>query len=121
VPNSHRSKLLRIYISESDRHDGKPLYEAIAAKCRELEIAGATVFRGLEGYGEAGEIHGPHLLQHAQPIVITVVDSAAKLSELVPVLEEMIETGMMAVSDVRTVRVQKNGASATGHSEEHAG
>ena len=54
------ARLLRIHISESDRYEGKPLYEAIVQKCRELNIAGATVFRGLEGYGETAEMHRAH-------------------------------------------------------------
>ena len=101
------AKLLRIHISEGDRFQGKPLYEAIVAKCREMKIAGATVFRGLEGYGESAEMHRSHLARHDQPIVIAIVDTADNLSSLVPVVEEMMDTGLMAVSEVRVVRVQK--------------
>lgn len=108
---SHHAKLLRIHISESDKYRGKPLYEAIVAKCRELKVAGATVFRGVEGYGETAELHKAHLVRHDQPIVISIVDSAERLSALIPEIEELIDTGMMAVSEVRVVRVQKNGAS----------
>ncbi len=102
------AKLLRIHISESDRHQGKPLHEAIVAKCRELKIAGATVFRGLEGYGETAEIHKAHIVRHDQPIIISIVDTAENLARIVPAVEEMIDTGMLAVSEVRMVRVQKN-------------
>jgi len=98
---------MRIHISESDRFGDKPLYEAIVAKCREMKIAGATVFRGLEGYGETAELHKAHLTQHNQPIVISIVDSAAKLEQLAPVVEAMMNTGMLAVSDVQMIRVQK--------------
>jgi PII-like signaling protein len=101
------AKLLRIHISEADRFQGKPLYEAIVATCRELKIAGATVFRGLEGYGESAEMHKSHLTRHDQPIVISIVDTDDNLRRLVPVVEEMMDTGLMAVSDVRVVRVQK--------------
>jgi PII-like signaling protein len=73
------AKLLRIHISESDRFDGKPLHEAIVQKCRELGIAGASVFRGLEGYGETGGMRRAHLMRHDEPIVITIVDSAENL------------------------------------------
>jgi PII-like signaling protein len=104
------ARLLRIHISESDRYQGKPLYEAIVAKCRELKIAGATVFRGLEGYGETAEMHKAHLIRHDQPIVISIVDSAENLALLAPAVEEMLDTGMMAVSEVRMVRVQKKAA-----------
>jgi PII-like signaling protein len=101
------ARLLRIHVSEGDRFQGKPLYEAIVAKCREMRIAGATVFRGLEGYGESAEIHKWRPARHDQPILITIVDSADNLSRLVPVVEEMMDTGLMALSDVRVVRVQR--------------
>jgi hypothetical protein len=98
---------MRIHISEADRYGEKPLYEAIVAMCREMKIAGATVHRGLEGYGETAEMHKSHLTRRDQPIVISIVDSADNLARLVPVVEEMMDTGLFAVSDVRVVRVQK--------------
>ena len=104
------ARILRIHISESDRYEGKPLYEAIVQKCRELKIAGATVLRGLEGYGESAELHKAHLARHDQPIVISIVDTAVNLDRLLPVVEQMMDTGLMAVSDVTVVRVQKNAA-----------
>jgi uncharacterized protein len=100
-------RILRIHISESDRHEGKPLFEAIVAKCRELKIAGATVFRGLEGYGDSADLHRAHLMRHDQPIAITVVDTAENLDRLVPAVEEMIDTGVLAISDVDMIRVEK--------------
>lgn len=108
MPQMQPGKILRIHISEHDRYEGKPLYEAIVQKCRELKIAGATVFKGLEGYGETAEIHRPHLIGRDQPILITIVDSESQLSKLIPVLEGMLDTGVMAMSDVEMVRVQKN-------------
>jgi PII-like signaling protein len=101
------AKLLRIHIAESDRYGGKPLYEAIVDKCREMKIAGATVFRGLEGYGETAEMHRHHLTRHDQPILIAIVDSAENVAGLTPVIEQMMDTGLIAISDVQTVRVQK--------------
>ncbi|MBI4876227.1 MAG: DUF190 domain-containing protein [Acidobacteria bacterium] len=105
---AHPAKLLRIHISESDRCLGKPLYEAIVDKCREMKIVGATVFRGLEGYGGSAEIHKAHLMRHDQPIVISIVDTPDSLARLVPVVEEMMDTGMLVLSDVTAVRVEKN-------------
>jgi PII-like signaling protein len=104
---AHPARLLRIHISEADRYRGKPLYEAIVDKCRDLKVAGATVFRGLEGYGETAEIHKAHVIHHDRPILISVIDTADSLTRLIPVLEEMIDTGLMAVSEVKVVRVQK--------------
>lgn len=101
------ARLLRIHISEGDRFQGKPLYEAIVGKCREWKIAGATVFRGIEGYGESAAMHKSHPGRHDQPIVISIVDTAENLGRLIPVVEEMMDTGLMAVSDVHVVRVQK--------------
>lgn len=101
------AKLLRVHISESDRLAEKPLYEAIVAKCRERKIAGATVFRGLEGYGETGEMHRAHLARRDQPILISIVDTAENIALLIPEIEKMIDTGMMTESEVRVIRVQK--------------
>ncbi len=101
------ARLLQIHISERDRYQGRPLYEAIVAKCREMKIAGATVFRGLEGYGESAEMHRAHLARHEQPIVVAVVDTAEQVARVMAAVEEMVETGAMSVSDVDTVRVQR--------------
>jgi uncharacterized protein len=101
-----RARILRIHISELDRYRGKPLFEAIVAKCRELNIAGATVFQGLEGYGGSAELHRAHLLGNDQPIVIVIVDTAQNLDRLAPAVEEMLDTGVLATSDVEMIRVE---------------
>lgn len=102
-----KAKLLRLHLGESDRYNGKPLYEAIVHRCRELRIAGATVFRGLEGYGERAEIHRHHVIRKDQPIVVTIVDSPESLARLIPELEEMMDTGLIATSDVDYLRIEK--------------
>jgi len=102
-----KAKLLRLHFCESDRYHGKPLYEAIVNRCKELRIAGATVFRGLEGYGGTAEIHRHHLVKKDQPIVVTIVDTAENLERLIPVVEEMMDTGMIATSDVEYMRIEK--------------
>ena len=104
-------ELLRIHISESDRFEGALLHEAILAKCRDMKIAGATVFAGLEGYGESAEVHRAHLVRSDRPIVIVVVDTPEKIRELMPALERMLDTGLMAVSPVRMTRVEKTTSS----------
>ena len=68
---------------------------------------GATVFRGLEGYGETGEMHRAHLVKHDQPIVVCIVDTAENIARLTPMIERMMNTGILAESDVQVVRVQK--------------
>ena len=102
-----KAKLLRLHFCESDEHNGKPLYEAIVNRCRELKIAGATVFRGLEGYGETAEIHRHRLIKKDQPIVVTIVDTPENLGRLIPEVEEMMDTGMIATSDVEYMRIEK--------------
>jgi len=94
-------------ITERDRYQGKPLHEAIVEKCRELKIAGATVFRGLEGYGDTAEIHRSHVLKHDLPILVDIVDTAENIQRLMPIVEAMMDKGLMAVSDVNVIRIQK--------------
>ena len=108
-----QAKILRIHFSESDRYGERPLYEAVVAKCREMQIAGATVFRGLEGYGESGELHMARLVRHDQPIIVTIVDTAENVARLIPVLEGMMHTGLIASSAVRCIRVEKDKPPAT--------
>ena len=86
------------------------------AKCREMKIAGATVFRGLEGYGETGEMHRAHVVRHDQPILISIVDTAENIGRLIPVIEQMMNTGIMAESEVHVIRVQKKLAAPGGTS-----
>jgi len=105
-----KAKLLRLHFCESDRYQGKPLYEAIVNRCKELGIAGATVFRGLEGYGETAEIHRRHAIRKDQPIVVTIVDTEENLAKLLPEVEEMMDTGMIATSDVEYMRIRKTAA-----------
>jgi len=102
-----KAKLLRLHFCESDRYNGKPLYEAIVERCKALKIAGATVFRGLEGYGETAEIHRHHVVRKDQPIVVTIVDTDENLARLIPEVEEMMDTGLIATSDVEYMRIEK--------------
>ena len=105
---SRPAKLLRLHLSERDQYRGKPLYEAIVQKCRELGIAGATVFRGVEGFGESAEMHRSHLFAHDLPIVVTIVDSEVNIQRLLPVVGEIVDTGLIAVSDVEVFRIHKS-------------
>lgn len=103
-----KAKILRLHFSDGHRYNGKPLHEAIVRKCYDMNIAGATVFRGLEGYGETAEIHRRHVIAHDQPIIVVVVDTEDRIQELLPVVEGMMDTGMIAMSDVDMERVQRN-------------
>jgi uncharacterized protein len=104
------AKLLRLHFTEEDRYQGKPLYDAIVQKCLELKIAGATVFRGLEGFGDTAEIHRSHVLAHDLPIVIQIADTEENIRRLLPVVEEMMDKGLIAMSEVALKRVEKGSA-----------
>ena len=110
---SEDGQLLRIFIGESDRWHGKPLYEAIILKAREMGIAGATMMRGLMGFGAASRIHTAKILRLSEdlPIVIEIVDSADKIDALVPVIEEMVEEGLITLEKVRVIQYRHKSTS----------
>lgn len=94
--------LLRVFIGESDRFDGRPLYEAIVHQVRELGLAGATVLRGTEGYGAHSVVHKSSLLEMSRdlPIIIEIVDVEEKIKLLLPRLEAMVREGMITMEYV---------------------
>lgn len=110
--NSQPGKLLRIFVNEHDRYKGKPLYEAIVARCKELQLAGVTVFRGMEGFGHTAEVHRSHPFVHDQPIIITIVETPEKAAEALPALQEMMNSGVIAVTDIELTFVSKSVPSA---------
>lgn len=99
-------QLLRIFIGESDHWEGKPLYEAIILKARERGIAGATMLRGLMGFGAASRIHTAKILRLSEdlPIVVEIVDSADKIETLLPVIDEMVQEGLVTLEKVRVIQ-----------------
>jgi PII-like signaling protein len=99
------SQLLRIFIGESDRHEGKPLHEAIVLKARELHLAGATVLRGGMGFGASSRIHTSKILRLSidLPLVIEIVDSEEKINAFLPLLDAMMGGGLVTVENVRVV------------------
>jgi uncharacterized protein len=103
--NLQPGKLLSIYVNEHRRYNGKPLYEAIVERCHELNVAGATVFRALEGFGETAELHRRHLFGGDEPIVITIVERPEKIQEILPVLEGMMDSGMIAITHVEVAAI----------------
>ncbi len=100
------AKMLRIYFGENDKWKDKPLYLAIVEKSRELDIAGATVFRGIEGYGASTLIHRSHLLSFSSdaPIMVSVIDSEENIQKLLPFLDEMVDEGLIAMSEVEVIK-----------------
>lgn len=97
--------LLRIFIGESDRHGHHPLYEAIVLKARENGLAGATVLRGVMGYGKHSILHTAKILRLSEdlPMVIEIVDSADKINAFLPVLDEMIKDGLVTLERVKVL------------------
>lgn len=98
--------LLRIFIGESDSYSGKALYEHIVYKARELHIAGATVIRGIMGYGANSRIHTAKILRLSEdlPIIIEIVDDEEKIKTLLPYLEESIENGIVTMEKVKIIK-----------------
>lgn len=103
--------LLRIFIGESDQWHGKPLYEAIVLKARELHLAGATVLRGPMGFGAHSRMHTAKILRLSQdlPIVIEIVDAEEKIEMLLPHIDEMVEEGLVTMEKVRVIKYRAKG------------
>lgn len=101
--NFHNTKILRIYISEDDKYKNKPLYEQIVLKSRSLGLAGATVLRGILGYGAENHLHSSKLLDLSNnlPVVIEIVDREKRLEKLYPFLEEIMQEGIVTVENAR--------------------
>ena len=101
-----KAKMLRIHFGEDDKWNGKPLYRAIVEKCRALDLAGATAFRGIEGYGASSLIHHSHLLSFSSdaPIMVSVIDSEENIQKLLPFLDEMVDEGLIAMSEVEVIK-----------------
>jgi hypothetical protein len=97
--------LVRVYIGESDRWQGRPLYEAIVQRARQDGLAGATVLRGVEGFGANSRIHTTKILRLSEdlPIVIEIADATEGIEQFLPVLDEMVSEGMITVEKVRIV------------------
>jgi PII-like signaling protein len=104
--------LLRIFVGESDRLGGKPLYEAVVLKARELQLAGATVFRGILGFGRHSRIHTAkwEALSTDLPIVIEIVDSQEKIAAFMPHVDAMVAEGLVTLEKVRVVKYASRSA-----------
>ena len=113
-----KARLMRIYMGESDKWHGEPLYEAILKRMRMMDIAGATVYRGILGYGAKGHTHkgGHNPFSHDLPVMISVVDSEEKLTKAIDEIEAMMQDGVIVLSDVDVIRlVHSRPAGETAH------
>lgn len=97
--------LLRIYIDEEDRHEGNLLFEKIVLKAKKLNLAGATVLRGIMGYGASSRIHSAKLLTLSDnlPVVIEIVDTEEKINLILPFLDEAVTEGLITLEKVRII------------------
>ena len=97
--------LLRIFLGENDKYEGKPLYEAIILKARELHLAGATVLRGPMGYGHTSRIHTAKILRLSAdlPLVIEIVDGEAAINGFLPLLDRMMTSGLVTLEKVQVL------------------
>src|SRR6185312_4038315 len=98
-------KLLRLFIGESDRWHGKPLYQAIVERVRAEGLAGATVVRGIEGFGADSRLHTSRLLRLSEdlPILIEIVDTDEQIDRVLPLLDEMVSEGLVTVEKVQVI------------------
>jgi len=98
--------LLRILIGEDDKADGRPLYEAIVLKAREHGLAGATVLRGPMGFGHSSRLHTAKILRLSRdlPIVIEIVDREERIESFLPVLDDIMGSGLLTLEKVRVIR-----------------
>ena len=102
--------LLRIFIGELDHYKGKPLYEQIVFKARELNLAGVTVIRGLMGFGAHSRLHTATLLRLSEdlPIIIEIVDTEENINKIIPFLDEVVKEGLITMEKVRVIKYRSN-------------
>ncbi len=108
------AELLRIFIGESDKFAGRPLYEVIVEEARKRKIAGATVLRGVLGFGANSRVHTAKILRLSEdlPVVIEIVDESAKIADLMTQLDHMIQEGLVTLEKVRIVAYRHSQSTA---------
>jgi PII-like signaling protein len=101
-----KAKLMRIFFGENDKWHGKPLQEALVEALRANDIAGVTVYRGILGYGANRRIHQDKTLalSHDRPILLSIIDTEAKLATFTPILDQMLQQGLVVLSDVDVIK-----------------
>lgn len=108
--------LLRVFLGESDQYHGHPLYEAIVLKAREMHLAGATVIRGIMGFGRSSRLHTAKLLRLSEdlPIVVEIADDESKIQSILPWLEEVVTGGLVTLERARIIRYAGRGPESAG-------
>jgi PII-like signaling protein len=105
VKTQREAKRVTVYVGETDRTDGHPLYQAIIAMLHAEKIAGATATRGIMGFGQSAHVHAAHLLDVADdlPVAVVFVDTAENVERVLPKLDELVSSGLVVIEDVRAI------------------
>ena len=105
-----QARMLRIYFGENDKWEGTALHEAIVAKCQELNMAGAIVYRGIEGYGISTRIRHSSLWTFSRdtPVMLSIIDHEEQIDKLIPHLDTMVEEGLIAMSQGEVIRYSRD-------------
>jgi uncharacterized protein len=106
MKQSGKGFLLRVLIGEDDRYKGKPLYEQVVLKARELKLAGATVFKGIMGFGADSLIHTSKILRLSEdmPVIIEIIDTEDNINKIIPFLDETIEGGLVTLEKATVIK-----------------
>lgn len=101
-----KAKMLRVIVSEDDKWEGEPLYEAIIKRFIMMDIAGATVYKAIAGYGPHRRFHKKKTLTSTgeMPILITVIDTEENINKVIPILDDMVKEGIVILSDVNVIK-----------------
>ena len=110
------AQLLRIFIGESDKHHGRPLHEAIVQLAREKGLAGATVLHGIMGFGAHSRVHTAKILRISEdlPIVIEIVDQPQRITDFLPLIDDMIGEGLVTLETVKVIAYRHEGSKDEG-------
>ncbi len=105
------AEILRVFIGESDKYNGRPLYEAIVEEARKTGMAGATVTRGVLGFGAHSRIHTAKILRLSEdlPLIVEIVDKPERIEAFLPGLDKMVGEGLITIEKVRVVAYRHNG------------
>lgn len=103
-------QLLRVFIGEDDKYKGKPLYEVIVEKARELNLAGATVLKGTMGYGAHSRLHTSKVLRLSEslPVVIEIIDKEERINLLLPFIDEHVQEGLVTIEEIKIIQYRHN-------------
>lgn len=106
---SGKCKILKIYISEDSKYKNHNLYHALVLKLKEIGMAGVTVTRGIEGYGQGKRLHTTRIIELSTnlPIIVEVIDKDERIQQAIPIVKEMVNEGLVIMTDVEVIKYGK--------------